>query len=174
MIEYFNELIVGAFENKIQAFSHPSKYAFIRVTHRDVGNGLFYGEQAYNYQLNKPYRQFVLEPIEEDGKIRIINYEILDQHLYVNFKNLNTLNKSKLKIRSGCDVFLELKENSFVGGLQGCDCKVEWRGRDTYLQNEIELTPTHYYVKDLGFCAIHKHQIWGSKHGRFEFARMPL
>lgn len=174
MIEYFNELIVGAFENKIQAFSHPSKYAFIRVTHKDIGKGLFYGEQAYNYQLNKPYRQFVLEPIEEDDQIRILNYEILDKQMYVNFKNLNTLNRSKLVLRPGCDVILKQNGNSFVGGLQGCDCKVEWKGRDTYLQNEIELTPTHYYVKDLGFCAVHNHQIWGSKYGRFEFARMPV
>jgi CpeT protein len=172
MIDYFKELIVGAFENKIQAFSHPSRYAFIRITHKDIGNGLFYGEQAYNYQLNKPYRQFVLEPFEQDGKIIIHNYNIIDKQDYVNFKNLDTLDKSKLELRSGCDVILEQKEKSFVGGLQGCDCKVDWMGRDTYLQNEIELTSTHYYVKDLGFCSIHGHQIWGSKHGRFEFARM--
>ena len=38
--------------------------------------------------------------------------------------------------------------------------------------NEIELTPTHYYVKDLGFCQNDHHQIWGSKYGRFEFKRM--
>jgi CpeT protein len=174
MIKEFCRLLEGKFENKIQAFSHPSKYAFIRVTHVLLGDGLFYGEQAYNYQLNKPYRQFVLEPILEGNHIRIYNYEIDDKQNYVNFQNLDQIDRSVLKLRSGCDVVVEQFDDSFKGSLTGCDCMVDWMGRQTYLQNEIELTPTHYYVMDRGFCAEHHHQIWGSKYGRFEFARMPL
>ena len=174
MINDFFRLIEGKFENKIQAMSYPSQYAMIRVTHVNLGGGLIYGEQAYNYQLHKPYRQFVLEPKEENNKIRIINYEILGKQNYVECKNLDKINKSVLKLKSGCDVYLEPKDNSFVGGIQGCDCMVEWLGRKTYLQNQIELTPTHYYVMDRGFCAQHGHQLWGSKYGRFEFKRMPL
>jgi len=87
MIKEFFRLIEGKFENKIQAFSNPSKYAFIRVTHVNLGDGLIYGEQAYNYQLNKPYRQFVLEPKEENGQIHIYNYELIDKENYSGFKS---------------------------------------------------------------------------------------
>ncbi len=173
MIKEFFRLIEGRFENKIQAFSYPSKYAFIRITHVNLGNGLIYGEQAYNYQLAKPYRQFVLKPVEENNQIRIYNYELFDKEKYTGFKRLDEIDHDVLKLKKGCDVFLTQVNNTFVGGIQGCDCMVDWMGRETYLQNEIELTPTHYYVMDRGFCAVHSHQIWGSKYGRFEFARMP-
>jgi CpeT protein len=172
MIKEFFRMFEGKFENKIQAFSYPSRYAFIRVTHANIGNGLFYGEQAYNYQLHQPYRQFVLKPVEENNQIRIYNYEIIDKQDYTGFKNLDKIDKGVLKLRNGCDVVLTQVNDTFVGGIAGCECMVNWNGRETYLQNEIELTPTHYYVMDRGFCAEHKHQLWGSKYGRFEFVRM--
>jgi len=173
MINEFFRLMEGKFENKIQAFSNPSKYAYIRVTHVNLGAGLIYGEQAYNYQLNKPYRQFVLKPVEENGQIHIYNYELIDKGNYTGFKRLDEIDHDVLKLKKSCDVFMTQKEQTFVGGIQGCNCMVDWMGRETYLQNEIELTPTNYYVMDRGFCAQHGHQLWGSKYGRFEFVRMP-
>lgn len=172
MIKEFFRLIEGKFENKIQAMSYPSQYAMIRVTHANIGNGLIYGEQAYNYQLDKPYRQFVLEPIEEQNQIRIYNYEISDKENYTGLKRLDEIDRDGLKLKPGCDVIVRQEGDSFVGGINGCECKVDWMGRDTYLQNQIELTPTHYYVMDRGFCAKHGHQLWGSKYGRFEFKRL--
>lgn len=173
MIEEFKTLLVGKFENKRQAFSYPSQFAFIRITHIDIGDGLYYGEQAYNYSLQSPYRQFVLEPIQEENQIRILNYEIEDKNQFKDCQNLDNIDRSMLKLKNGCDVVITKNQDSFKGGLTGCDCYVDWMGRNTYLQNQIELTPTHYYVIDKGFCADHKHQLWGSKYGRFEFARMP-
>ena len=174
MIETLREWLTGSFENKIQAFSYPSRYAMIRVTHVPIWDGWFYGEQAYTYQANKPYRQFVLLPTLEGDSIRILNYEIEGKEQFAGCKNLDKLTKDMLRLKIGCDVNLTFDGSSFTGGLSGCDCYVSWNGRDTYLQNEIELTPTHYYVKDLGFCQKNHHQIWGSKHGRFEFKRMGL
>ena len=174
MIELFKEYLVGKFDNKRQAFSNPSRYAHIRITHIDIGDGLYYGEQAYNYQLGMPYRQFVLEPTIVDDKIVIKNYEIKDKHLYTNGKNLNSLNREDLTRKTGCDTIFQLVDNKFIGGTVGCNCFVNWRGRNTYLQTNVELTKDFYYVIDKGICAEHHHQIWGSKYGRFEFARMPV
>jgi CpeT protein len=173
MINDFYRLIEGKFENQFQAFSNPSKYAYIRITHLNIGNGLIYGQQSYYYDLDRPYRQFVLQPKQEDDKIRILNYKIKCPSIFVNFRNLDTLSLNDIELNPGCDVILEKDSDTFKGGLTGCDCMVDWMGRQTYLQNEIELTPTHYYVMDRGFCAQHGHQLWGSKYGRFEFARMP-
>ena len=175
MIEKFKELLVGKFENKRQAFTYPSKFAFIRITHVDIGDGLFYGEQAYTYNLNSPYRQFVLEPTVDGDKICILNYEIDDKKQFAGLKNLDKLNRSMLKLRDGCDVVVSnVHGNTFVGGIEGCDCHVKWMDRDTYLINQIELNETNYYVIDKGISIEHGHQIWGSKYGRFEFARMPV
>lgn len=117
MINEFFRLLEGKFENKIQAFSHPSKYAFIRVTHINIGNGLFYGEQAYNYQLHKPYRQFVLQPKLEDNHIRIVSYNPKDPTLFVNFKNLDTLSLNDLEANPGCDIIMNQVGDSFKGGV---------------------------------------------------------
>lgn len=174
MIDLFKEYLVGVFDNKAQAFSNPSRYAHIRITHIDIGDGLYYGEQAYNYQLGLPYRQFVLEPQLVDDKIVIANYEIKDKHLYRNGKNLDTLKRDHLTKKEGCDTIFELIDGRFIGGTTGCNCFVDWRGRKTYLQTQVELTKDFYYVIDKGMCAEHHHQIWGSKYGRFEFKRMPL
>lgn len=172
MIETLHEWLTGSFENKIQAFSNPSKYAMIRVTHVPIWDGWFYGEQSYTYQANKPYRQFVLLPTLEGDSIRILNYEIEGKEQFAGCQNLDKLTKDMLRLKTGCDVNLTFNGSSFIGGLSGCDCYVKWNGRDTYLQNEIELTSTYYYVKDLGFCQENHHQIWGSKYGRFEFKKM--
>ena len=50
----FIELLEGTFSNKRQAQGHPTRYAHIWVKHRKIGENRFYGEQAYNYRLNKP------------------------------------------------------------------------------------------------------------------------
>ena len=128
MIDEFFRLIEGRFENKIQAMTYPSRYAMIRVSHVNLGNGLIYGEQAYNYQLNKPYRQFVLEPVEKKDQIHIYNYELIDKENYTGFKILDKIDHDVLKLKSGCDVIMTQKGQSFVGGIQGCDCMVDWQG----------------------------------------------
>ena len=62
----FIDFLVGTFANKVQAQSHPTRYAHIRVSHRLIGENRIYGEQAYNYLLNRPYRQFVIDVVEEN------------------------------------------------------------------------------------------------------------
>ena len=74
----FLELLVGTFSNKRQAQSHPTRYAHIWVNHRLIGENRIYGEQAYNYLKNRPYRQFVIDVVEDGDSFRLKNYEIED------------------------------------------------------------------------------------------------
>ena len=62
----FIDLLEGTFANKTQAQSHPTRYAHIRVKHKKISDNRIYGEQAYNYLKNRPYRQFVIEVVEDD------------------------------------------------------------------------------------------------------------
>lgn len=172
MIEEILALLEGQFDNRTQALSNPSRFAYIRVTHISLGNGKLYGEQAYNYKLDKPYRQFVIEPIINKDKIEILNYEIENKENFIGGKNLDQLKNHMLSLRKGCSLFLLKNGDSFEGEVEGDQCLVEWGGQKTFLQTRIKLTPTHYYVLDRGYDVNDpKKQIWGTKNGMFEFVR---
>jgi CpeT protein len=173
MIERFKQYLEGKFDNKLQAFSNPTRYAHIRVTHVKINEDLFYGEQAYNYMLTKPYRQFVLKPIEENGIIRVINYELKDAFKYVGATNLKNITQEDLTERTGCATIFKDFEGVFHGEIEGCECYVNWRGVDTYLLNKIQLAEQHYFVLDKGMSTKSNSQIWGSQWGEFKFYRMP-
>ena len=95
MIDKFYEWFEGTFENKIQAFSFPGRFAMVRVIHKRIGD-FFYGEQAYNYQLHAPYRTFAVKPVVEGDFVRIQNYTF-QKNLYKGFQNLDSL-EGDLKI----------------------------------------------------------------------------
>ncbi len=97
----FLELFEGSFSNKRQAQSHPTRYAHVRVQHRKISDYRFYGEQAYNYLLNRPYRQFVIEVVDEGDYLRLKNYEIKDAIQFAECKNLELLTDDLLTYRPG-------------------------------------------------------------------------
>jgi len=174
MINRFKSLLVGTFDNKNQAYSNPTMYAHIRVTHVDINDGLFYGEQAYTYELNKPYRQFVLEPVQDGSFIKVINYEIKNKSKYLGYKNLDEITRDDLIKKDGCELLFHEPgvKNIFNGGTIGCDCIVSRGGKDTYLESRVTLTVSQYVVIDRGFCVKNHTREWGSEHGPFYFDKI--
>ena len=175
MIDQFYEWFEGRFNNKIQAFSHPSKFAYIVVEHRAVNNhGLFYGEQAYFNQLKTPYRQFLLQISECHGRIIVRSMEPKDKSRYTGFKNLNLISGSPLTYKRGCDTIFTYHPDAkqYIGEIEpGCNCKVKWGDKDSYLHNIAALGEGWYNVEDKGFDPQTKQQLWGSRHGRFLFKK---
>lgn len=173
MIDKFYEWFEGKFNNKIQAFSYPSKYAYIVVEHRAVNkHGLFYGEQAYFNKTQTPYRQFFLQISECRGKIIVRSMEPENKSLYTGFKNLHLVSGSPLTYKRGCDTIFEDMGDHFIGKIQpGCNCFVQWGNTTTYLQNTAILGQNWYNVEDKGFDVDTKQQVWGSKNGYFEFKK---
>ncbi len=169
MINKFNEWFEGTFENKIQAFSFPAKFAMVRLIHRKVGN-FWYGEQAYNYQLHAPYRTFIIEPMEENGRIRIRNYHF-DRNKHLGFKNLESI-EDDLTHKTGCDSILEYDGRKFTGGVSGCECHVIWNDKTTYMTGEVVLGKDYYHVIDRGYLLGSTNQVWGGKYGKFEFQKL--
>jgi len=176
----FLELFEGTFANKRQAQSHPTRYAHIRVTHKKIGENRFYGEQAYNYLLNRPYRQFVIEVVDEgnevDGNIyRLKNYEIRTPVEFINAKNLDKLTDDVLTYRDGCDsIIRQTGPDTFEGQNDTCECWVMRNNIKTYVSNKVKLTADTYTVLDRGLHAETHQKVWGSDWGAFEFKRMPL
>ena len=171
----FLDLLVGTFANKRQAQSHPTRYAHIRVSHRLIGENRIYGEQAYNYSLNRPYRQFVIDVVSEEGQFRLKNYEIKDPKRFIGCKNLDQISNNILTLREGCDIIMkQTSPGMYEGGTSTCECWVDWSGTKTYVQNEVQLSQDFYKVVDKGLHAETHKKVWGSDYGAFHFTRMPL
>ena len=168
----FTELLVGTFANKRQAQSHPTRYAHIGVSHRLIGGNRIYGEQAYNYLLNRPYRQFVIDVVQEKEEYRLKNYEIINPLQFAECKNIDKITDDMLKYREGCDVIMrKTGPKIFFGGTSTCECWVTWNGIKTYVQNEVMLSETEYQVTDKGLHAENHSKVWGSDYGAFKFVR---
>ena len=174
----FTELLLGTFANKRQAQSHPTRYAHIRVSHRLIGGNRVYGEQAYNYLLNRPYRQFVIDVVQQVGlaphseEYHLKNYEIINPLQFAECKNLDKISDDILKYREGCDVIMrKIGNKTFFGGTSTCECWVTWNGTKTYVQNEVKLTDSEYQVTDKGLHAESHTKVWGSDYGAFRFLR---
>ena len=100
----FEDCLVGHFGNQYQAMKDPSRYAHINISHVKLSDGIFYGEQCYDYCPNNPYRQFILKVIEVDDGYIVQNYSIDDPREYVLCSNLNKLREAPLQRRLGCDI----------------------------------------------------------------------
>lgn len=175
MIETFCNWFEGKWENKVQAFSYPSKFAMIRLLHVKVPGteSMFYGEQAYNYSLNSPYRQFIVEATPDGDSIRVKNYAFAKKS-YLGFKNLDQIKYDEgLTHKVNCDTILKFTGDSFSGCVEGCSCYVDWRDQVTYVKNEIFLSENLYRVVDKGYLVNTEEQVWGGKNGPFQFIKSP-
>jgi CpeT protein len=177
MIDIFNEWFEGKWENKVQAFSYPSKFAMVQLVHKKIQGteSMYYGEQAYNYQLHAPYRQFIVEAIEDNGSLRIKNYDF-DKNFHLGFKNLESRPEG-LTHKQKCDTIMtyDPNKNQFNGSIDGCECWVPYKeDQMTYVRNEATLGVDFYNVVDRGFLVGTVNQVWGGRFGEFEFKRMPL
>ena len=167
----FEDCLEGRFSNKYQAMKQPTRYAHINIAHVRLGDHLFYGEQAYDYNPRQPYRQFILKilPIGDDYIVQ--NYEVEDPQQHVGCKNLDILREKPLQRRLGCDILFKLDGEMYKGSLAGKECTVQWRGKKTYLKNQIELGDDYYWVLDQGFDFETDRQVWGSEWGFLKFYR---
>ena len=170
----FTELLVGTFANKRQAQSHPTRFAHIRVQHRLIGEDRVYGEQAYNYLLNRPYRQFVIDVVQIGEEYHLKNYEIANPLQYAECKGIETITDDLLTYREGCDIIMrQTGPDSYFGGTSTCNCYDNWNGIDTFVQNEVKLTKDEYHVTDKGLHKENRSKVWGSDYGAFKFVRQP-
>jgi len=167
----FEDCLVGHFGNQHQAMKDPSRYAHINISHVKLNDGIFYGEQCYDYCPNNPYRQFILKVIEVDDGYVVQNYSIDDPKEYVLCSNLNKLREAPLQRRLGCDIKFVRSGVVYHGKTASSDCTVMYKGRQTYLLNEIELTDDSYWVLDKGFDLDTDQQVWGAKWGHLKFYR---
>ncbi|MFM7325083.1 MAG: chromophore lyase CpcT/CpeT [Nodosilinea sp.] len=169
------------FSNQQQAFDNPPLFAHIRVCMRPLPVELlagvgFYLEQAYDFQLQRPYRARGMRLLVQEDHIRIENYTLKEGEAFYGAARdrdrLAQLTPDQFKKTPGCDMVVHWTGHSFKGSVEpGQACMVERNGRLTYLDSEFEIDQHQFISWDRGRDpATHEH-IWGALAGPFQFQR---
>ncbi|MEO0771410.1 MAG: chromophore lyase CpcT/CpeT [Cyanobacteria bacterium J06649_4] len=170
------------FSNQEQAFENPPFFAHIQVCMRPLPKGFqsgvsLYLEQAYHFQLDRPYRVRVLHFIQRENDVLLENYRVKDEEKFYgsarDLTKLATLTANDLEPMGGCDIIVEWTGDSFRGKVEpGKKCMVERKGKSTYLDNEFIVTESHMTSYDRGRDPQTDELVWGSVAGPFEFDKV--
>jgi CpeT/CpcT family (DUF1001) len=170
------------FSNQAQAIENPPFFAHIQVCMRPLPKGFLSGislylEQAYNFQLQKPYRVRVLHFIQRENDVLLENYKVKDEEKFCggarDRAKLLTLTPDDLESMGGCDIIVQRQGNSFSGKVEpGKKCMVVRNGMTTYLDNEFIVTEDHMTSYDRGRDPETDELLWGSIAGPFEFEKV--
>lgn len=170
------------FSNQPQAIENPPFFAHIQVCMRPLPKGFQPGlslflEQAYNYQLQQPYRVRVLHFIQREEDVLLENYKVRDEEKFYGAgrdrQKLLTLTPEDLEPMDGCDIIVNWTGNSFRGRVEpGKKCMIVRKGMNTYLDNEFIVTEDHMTSYDRGRDPNTDELLWGSLAGPFEFDKL--
>lgn len=172
--------MAGDFSNQSQAIDNPPFFAHIRVCMRPLPTGFLSGvslflEQAYDFALSQPYRLRVLEFLPLGDGILLHNHSLKEGERFFgaarNPQQLQNIHPSDIIEMPGCSMGVEWTGHSFIGRIQGKGCKVNWKGQDTYLDNEFEISEDRLLSLDRGRDPVTDERIWGSIAGPFQFSR---
>lgn len=169
------------FSNQAQAFENPPFFAHIRVCMRPLpvellGGVSLYLEQAYDIELNSPYRVRVLKLVPIADRIDIENYAIVNEEQFYgasrDLQRLQELKKAEFKLMPGCTFITHWTGSSFKGRVEpGKGCMVVRKGKNTYLDSEFEIDGDKFISHDRGRDPETDAHVWGALAGPFEFTR---
>ena len=169
------------FSNQAQAFENPPFFAHIRVCMRPLpvellGGISLYLEQAYDIELNSPYRVRVLKLVPMADRIDIENYAIANEEQFYgasrDLQKLQELKKAEFKLMPGCTFITHWTGSSFKGRVEpGKGCMVVRKGKNTYLDSEFEIDGDKFISHDRGRDPETDAHVWGALAGPFEFTR---
>ncbi|MGF1567689.1 MAG: chromophore lyase CpcT/CpeT [Nodosilinea sp.] len=169
------------FSNQQQAFDNPPLFAHIRVCIRPLPPNLLNGmglylEQAYDFQLRRPYRARGMKLIPKDDHILIENYTLKDPEAFYGAsrdpEQLSKLTADQFEKMGGCDMIVRWTEQCFQGVVEpGNACMVERQGKLTYLDNKFEISTDQFLSWDRGRDPETHEHVWGALAGPFEFKR---
>lgn len=169
------------FSNQAQAFENPPFFAHIRVCMRPLpvellGGVSLYLEQAYDIELNVPYRVRVLKLVPAGDRIDIENYAIENEEQFYgasrDLQKLQELKTAEFKLMPGCTFITHWTGSSFKGRVEpGKGCMVVRKGKNTYLDSEFEIDGDKFISHDRGRDPETDAHVWGALAGPFEFTR---
>ena len=177
------QLLAGDHSNWEQAIDNPPFFAHIRVGIRALPNPItddgvwLFLEQAYDYELNHPYRTAVLHLIFQNDRIEMINYRLKNAETFFgasrDLDRLKVLDIDAIEQLQGCTQWVDRADRqTFKGAVEpGKKCCINRKGVDTYLAIEFEVTENTYSSLDRGYDIVTDERVWGSIAGAFQFVK---
>ena len=148
MITEFLSCLLGRWSNKAQAYSNPSRYAWILTSWEDVGNGKYLSKQWYHYEgEEKPYRERINTLCKIESGIILQNW------------GLDGTRNEK------CDIIVTLDNGKWKGKNIGTECIV----RGASLRSDFLLSSGELLSRDAGY--VDNKLIWGSR-DYYHFGRL--
>ncbi|MCL1490613.1 MAG: chromophore lyase CpcT/CpeT [Pseudanabaena sp. Salubria-1] len=175
--------LAGDHSNWEQAIDNPPFFAHIRVGIRALPNPItddgvwLFLEQAYDYELNHPYRTAVLHLIFQNDRIEMINYRLKNAETFFgasrDLDRLKVLDIDAIEQLQGCTQWVDRADRqTFKGAVEpGKKCCINRKGVDTYLAIEFEVTENTYSSLDRGYDIVTDERVWGSIAGAFQFVK---
>ncbi|AFY70954.1 protein of unknown function DUF1001 [Thalassoporum mexicanum PCC 7367] len=179
----FAQWMTGDYSNWDQAIANPPLFAHIRVCIRPLPNQLsdhgiwLYSEQAYDFQIDRPYRIAVLHLVLAADRIEIENHKLNDEESFYGAarqpERLAAITAASVVKLPGCNILVDrTPTGSFVGKIEpGKKCNVHRKNQDTYLVHEFELNQTNLTTLDRGYDPETDERVWGTIAGPFEFVK---
>ena len=175
--------LAGDHSNWEQAIDNPPFFAHIRVGIRALPNPItddgvwLFLEQAYDYEINHPYRTAVLHLIFQNDRIEMINYRLKNAETFFgasrDLDRLKVLDIDAIEQLQGCTQWVDRADHqTFKGAVEpGKKCCINRKGVDTYLAIEFEVTDNTYSRLDRGYDIVTDERVWGSIAGAFQFVK---
>jgi len=175
--------LAGDHSNWEQAIDNPPFFAHIRVGIRALPNPItddgvwLFLEQAYDYEINHPYRTAVLHLIFQNDRIEMINYRLKNAETFFgasrDLDRLKVLDINAIEQLQGCTQWVDRADHqTFKGAVEpGKKCCINRKGVDTYLAIEFEVTENTYSSLDRGYDIVTDERVWGSIAGAFQFVK---
>ncbi|MFN9207253.1 MAG: chromophore lyase CpcT/CpeT [Pseudanabaena sp.] len=175
--------LAGDHSNWEQAIDNPPFFAHIRVGIRALPNPItddgvwLFLEQAYDYEINHPYRTAVLHLIFQNDRIEMINYRLKNAETFFgasrDLDRLKVLDIDAIEQLQGCTQWVDrTDQQTFKGAVEpGKKCCINRKGVDTYLAIEFEVTENTYSSLDRGYDIVTDERVWGSIAGAFQFVK---
>ncbi|HBC40533.1 MAG TPA: chorismate-binding protein [Pseudanabaena sp.] len=178
-----SQWLAGDHSNWDQAIENPPFFAHIRVGVRALPNPItedgvwLYLEQAYDYEINRPYRTAILHVTYANDRIEIINYRLKSAEAFFgasrNRDRLASIDADAIDQLHGCTQWVHRADDkTFKGAVEpGKNCCLNRKGVNTYLTIDFEVTENRYSSLDRGYSVETDELIWGSVAGAFEFSK---
>jgi len=171
-------LMQGSFNSEVQSQVDSTYYNISLHMYpiwEDQGNFL-YVEQALNAMQNRPYRQRVYEVTRlNDSVFSSAVYSLPVDSLWIGKwktpKAFDSISKTDLSIRKGCEVLLKRVNKDYFAGKTGDNtCESSLRGA-SYARSEVEIMSDKIISWDRGFDVEGNH-VWGAEKGGYIFNKL--
>ena len=172
------DLMTGAFSSEEQArldsLFYDISLVMFPIWKDDRKSKWLYVEQAVSQSMDKPYRQRVYKiSLAQDNLLESMVFELKDPERFIHGWEdpdiFNQINPDSLLLRQGCAVYLQRKEDCYVGSTKDKDCESSLRGA-SYATSKVRICKNQIISWDQGWNDADQ-QVWGAETEGYIFQR---